>query len=211
MNHSIRNIYCVGRNYKAHAEELGNELPKEPMIFTKPTHALSPMDGSALNLPGQLGSVHFEAELVVHIGSSYEPGKTADELVDKIAFGIDFTLRDVQSKLKEKGLPWLPAKGFLNSAALGPWLPNPGASGLLEKEFVLKRNGHEVQRGHVSRMIFNLQTVIDYIASHYGLGQGDIIYTGTPEGVGPVSDQDRFELYWGEEEAGASVISLLNS
>lgn len=208
MIDQICNIYCVGRNYKAHAEELGNELPQEPMIFTKPTHALAAMDGGAVELPGSQGSIHYEAELVIRIGKAWKPGASADELIDRMAFGIDFTLRDVQARLKEKGLPWLPAKGFRNSAALGRWLPFPGVDKLTEREFVLKLNGDEVQRGRVALMIFNLQTVIDYIGSRYGLGSGDLIYTGTPEGVGPVSDQDRLELFWGEEAAGSCLIRL---
>jgi fumarylpyruvate hydrolase len=208
MFDSVRNVYCVGRNYKAHAEELGNDLPKEPMLFTKPTHALVPMDGRAVELPGLRGAIHYETELVIHIGKNYEPGMTADELVDRMAFGIDFTLRDVQTVIKGKGLPWLPAKGFLRSAPLGPWLPFPGSAALTDRDFTLLKNGVEVQRGNVSRMIFNLQTVIDYCAAHYGLGQGDIIFTGTPEGVGPTADNDRFELFWGEAAAGSCTVSL---
>lgn len=208
MRESIRNIYCVGRNYKAHAEELGNELPKEPMLFTKPTHALAPMDGSTVELPGSRGEVHYEAELVVHIARDYTPGARADELIDKMAFGLDLTLRDVQSVIKSKGTPWLPAKGFLQSAPLGGWIPFPGTASLAEKDFTLRKNGAEVQRGNVSRMIFDIQTVVDYCAAHYGLGAGDIIFTGTPEGVGPVRDGDRFELAWGSEPAGSCVIRL---
>lgn len=208
MLHTIRNVYCVGRNYKAHAEELGNALPKEPMVFTKPTHALVPMDGSVIVLPGDRGEVHYEAELVVHIGRGYEPGLSADELIDRMAFGIDFTLRDVQSTIKGKGLPWLPAKGFLNSAPLGGWLDFPGTEALPQKDFILRKNGVVAQKGNVSRMIFDLKTVIDYCAAHYGLGQGDIIFTGTPEGVGPVGDHDRLELLWGDMPVGACTVKL---
>lgn len=208
MYSSIRNVYCVGRNYKAHAEELGNDVPKEPMIFMKPSHALTAANGGALELPGLRGELHFETELVIRIGRPYEPGLTVDELVDGMAFGIDFTLRDVQSAIKAKGLPWLPAKGFLRSAPLGPWFAFPGMANLAERDFTLLKNGVEVQRGNVSRMIFNLQRIIDYCAAHYGLGQGDLIFTGTPEGVGPVADNDRMELFWGEEHAGSFTVSL---
>ncbi|WP_438447873.1 fumarylacetoacetate hydrolase family protein [Gorillibacterium sp. sgz5001074] len=206
---SIRNVYCVGRNYKAHAEELGNELPKEPMLFTKPTHALTAMDGGTIPVPGNRGEVHYEAELVLHIGSAYEPGKRADLLVDRFAFGLDLTLRDVQSVIKSKGTPWLPAKGFLRSATLGEWMPFPGTAALAEKDFTLTRNGIEVQRGNVSRMIFDIQTILDFCAEHYGIGPGDVIYTGTPEGVGAVQDGDRFELAWGGEPAGSCSIKLV--
>lgn len=99
---NIRNVYCVGRNYKLHAEELGNAVPDEPMIFMKPSHAVVPLNGETLGLPATKGEVHYEAELVVQIGRSYEPGMAVDELVDAYAFGIDFTLRDVQTVIKKK-------------------------------------------------------------------------------------------------------------
>lgn len=99
---NIRNVYCVGRNYKLHAEELGNAVPEEPMIFMKPSHAVVPLNGETLELPASKGEVHYEAELVVQIGRSYEPGMAVDELVEAYAFGIDFTLRDVQSVIKKK-------------------------------------------------------------------------------------------------------------
>ncbi|MCZ8518067.1 MULTISPECIES: fumarylacetoacetate hydrolase family protein [Paenibacillus] len=203
MNESIRNIYCVGRNYGLHAAELGNDIPEEPMIFTKPTHALTPIDGGEISLPQGRGEVHYEAELVLHVGRAYEPGIAVDELVDRMALGIDFTLRDVQSVIKKKGHPWLPAKGFLNSAALTAFRPFPGFEQVKQVEYTLQRNGEEVQRGNLNDMIFNLQVIIDYIAEHYGLGAGDIIYTGTPAGVAAVREGDRFELLWGDEQLGA--------
>lgn len=100
---NIRNVYCVGRNYKLHAEELGNAVPEEPMIFMKPSHAVVPLNGEALELPADKGEVHYETELVIRIGRDYESGVQVDELVDAYAFGIDFTLRDVQTVIKKKG------------------------------------------------------------------------------------------------------------
>ncbi|KRF43386.1 fumarylacetoacetate hydrolase family protein [Paenibacillus sp. Soil787] len=208
MTEAVRNIYCVGRNYRAHAAELGNDVPDQPMIFTKPTHALAPMNGGELALPGDQGEIHYEAELVLHIAKPYTEGIQVDEIVDKYALGIDFTLRDVQNVIKKKGQPWLPAKGFLNSAPISTFRPFPGASKLSETNFQLRQNGQVVQNGNISNMIFNLQTIIDYIAKHYGLGAGDIIYTGTPEGVGPVHQGDRMELLWGEEVFGAVTINM---
>lgn len=205
---TIRNIYCVGRNYGRHAAELGNDIPDEPMIFTKPTHALTKADGGELTLPAERGEVHYEAELVLHIGRAYEAGLSVDQLVDRMALGIDFTLRDVQTTVKKKGYPWLPAKGFLGSAALGPERAFPGFDAVRQVEYTLRKNGQEVQRGNLNDMIFSLQTVVDYIAAHYGLGEGDVIYTGTPAGVGPVGDGDRFELFWGIEAAGAFTTRL---
>jgi fumarylpyruvate hydrolase len=208
MTTTIRNIYCVGRNYRAHAAELGNDVPDQPMIFTKPTHALVHMDGGALSLPSDQGEIHYETELVLHIAKPYTEGSKVDEIVDQYALGIDFTLRDVQNVIKKKGQPWLPAKGFLKSAPISTFRPYPGASELTKSNFQLRKNGQVVQDGNISHMIFDLQTIIDYIAKHYGLGPGDIIFTGTPEGVGPVQDGDRLELHWGEEQFGAFSINL---
>ncbi|NOU86848.1 FAA hydrolase family protein [Paenibacillus sp. LMG 31460] len=208
MTEAVRNIYCVGRNYRAHAAELGNDVPDQPMIFTKPTHALASIDGGELTLPVDQGEIHYEAELVLHIAKPYTEGIQVDEIVDKYALGIDFTLRDVQNVIKKKGQPWLPAKGFLNSAPISTFRPFPGASKLTEANFQLRQNGQVVQNGNISNMIFDLQTIIDYIAKHYGLGAGDIIYTGTPEGVGPVHHGDRLELLWGEEVFGAVTINI---
>lgn len=208
MIEAVRNIYCVGRNYRAHAAELGNDVPDQPMVFTKPTHALAPLNGGELTLPGDQGEIHYEAELVLHIAKPYTEGIRVDEIVDKYALGIDFTLRDVQNVIKKKGQPWLPAKGFLKSAPISTFRPFPGASKLAEANFQLRQNGQVVQNGNISNMIFDLQTIIDYIAKHYGLGAGDIIYTGTPEGVGPVHQGDRLELIWGEEVFGAVTINM---
>ncbi|KRF03823.1 fumarylacetoacetate hydrolase [Paenibacillus sp. Soil766] len=208
MTATIRNIYCVGRNYRAHAAELGNDVPDQPMIFTKPTHALVQMDGGALSLPGDQGEIHYETELVLHIAKPYIDGMKVDDIVDQYALGIDFTLRDVQNVIKKKGQPWLPAKGFLKSAPITAFRPFPGASELMKSNFQLRQNGQVIQDGNISHMIFDLQTIIDYIAKHYGLGPGDIIFTGTPEGVGPVHNGDHLELLWGEEQFGAFSIHL---
>lgn len=205
---TIHNVYCVGRNYRAHAEELGNAVPEEPMLFTKPTHAVVPLNGGSVRLTGSQGSVHFEGELVLRVGRAYEPGIRVDELIDQMTLGIDFTLRDVQSKAKAKGQPWLAAKGFRNSAPIGEWIPFPGEKQLLQSDFTLLKNGIETQRGNISRMIFPLQTIIDFCAEHYGLGEGDIIFTGTPEGVGPVASGDQFELRFGERTIGSATITL---
>lgn len=208
MLNPIRNVYCVGRNYRLHAAELGNAVPEQPMIFTKPTHALVSMEGQEIQLPGQVGDVHYEGELVLHIGKYYEQGMTVDELVDQMALGIDFTLRDLQNKIKEKGHPWLPAKGFLGSAPLTAFHPFPGFAEAKTRDFTLVRNGEEAQRGNIQDMIFDLQEMIDFIAANYGLGTGDIIYTGTPAGVSKVLDGDTLELRWNEVSWGKCVIRL---
>jgi fumarylpyruvate hydrolase len=208
MLDGIRNIYCVGRNYKLHAAELGNSVPESPMLFTKPTHSLVPLTGQTLTLPGDRGRIHYETELVLSIGNTYEKGVSVDELADGFAVGLDFTLRDVQEEIKKKGQPWLPAKGFLGSSPVGPFRTFESAAALERTEFSMLLNGAEAQRGNIRDMIFSLQQIVDFCGVHYGLGKGDLIYTGTPHGVGEVGDGDRLQLFWGEEPAGACMIRL---
>ncbi|ANS73822.1 fumarylacetoacetate hydrolase [Paenibacillus yonginensis] len=202
----IQNVYCVGRNYKLHAEELGNDVPTEPMIFLKPSHAVVKADGQVLEMPAGRGEIHYETELVIRIGRPYEKGIDIQELVDVAALGIDFTLRDVQNVLKKKGQPWTAAKGFRNSAPVTSYFALPDKEELESKDFTLLLNGQEVQRGNVKNMIFSLQTIVDYIAEHYGLGEGDLIFTGTPEGVGPVAAGDKLELAWDGTVLGSCLI-----
>ncbi|KKO52807.1 fumarylacetoacetate hydrolase family protein [Paenibacillus sp. DMB20] len=202
----VNNVYCVGRNYRLHAAELGNAVPDEPMIFMKPSHAVVPLDGSRLAMPSGRGTLHFEGEIVIQAAKAYKPGMTVDELVEVMALGIDFTLRDVQSVIKEKGHPWMAAKGFKNSAPLTPYITFPGNEGILKTDFTIMKNGLEVQRGNVGEMIFSLQDIIDYIGHHYGLGEGDLIFTGTPAGVGPAESGDVFELFWGGVRLGRCEI-----
>jgi 2-keto-4-pentenoate hydratase/2-oxohepta-3-ene-1,7-dioic acid hydratase in catechol pathway len=204
----IRNIYCVGRNYRAHAAELGNEVPSEPMLFGKPTHALCAMDGGEIVLPADKGEIHHEAELVIRIARPYSPELSLDQLIDGMALGIDFTLRDLQSKLKSKGQPWLAAKGFLRSAPISSFRPFPGEDKLAKAEFKLLVSGRLAQHGHVADMIFPVRQLLEYTSRHYGLGGGDILFTGTPEGVGPVAQGDKLELLWGEELWGKLRVNL---
>ncbi|RNB81814.1 fumarylacetoacetate hydrolase family protein [Brevibacillus panacihumi] len=204
----IQNIFCVGRNYRLHAEELGNDVPTSPMLFDKPTRSLVEAAGQVIDFPGNRGEIHYEAELVVHIGRAYKPGMTLDEVVDEMALGVDLTLRDVQSVLKKNGHPWLLAKGFKNAAILTPFHPFPGESALTQTDFSMLKNGEQVQRGNIRDVIFDLMTIIQYTTEHFGLDQGDIIYTGTPAGVGPVHDGDQFSLFWGEEKWGEFTARL---
>ncbi|WP_274652672.1 fumarylacetoacetate hydrolase family protein [Paenibacillus humicola] len=204
----IRNIYCVGRNYALHAKELNNEVPASPFLFSKPTHALAEANGSRIALPGDRGAVHFETELIVRIGKPYEQGMTVDELADAMAIGIDFTLRDVQDELKKKGYPWLLAKGFPNSAVVSPFFAFPGVERCKSINFALIKNGEEAQQGNITQMIFDLQTIVDFSARHFGLGEGDIIFTGTPAGVGPVADGDHLALLWDGNQVGECTVSL---
>jgi len=205
----IRNIYCIGRNYRLHALELGNEVPEEPLVFTKPSHAIVPMDGNVVDLPANVGEVHFELEIVLRIGRAYETGIDPEQCIDGMALGLDLTLRDVQSKLKAKGQPWLAAKGFKNSAPLGEWLPYPGAAALGEHEFVLMRNGEEAQRGKASDMIFGVPELIQFVGENYGLGAGDLIFTGTPAGVAALHDGDQLQALWAGKTVGSCRIKLV--
>lgn len=204
----INNIYCVGRNYAAHAKELQNEVPASPMLFSKPTHALVKGDGQGVLFPSDRGSIHYETEIVIRICRPYEQGIKAEEIVDSMAIGIDFTLRDVQSELKTKGHPWLLAKGFPNSALVSNFIPFPGVEEMKKIDFSLVKNGEKVQQGNIKNMIFDFQTIIEFTAQNFGLGEGDLIYTGTPEGVGHVNDNDHLTLLWGGSVLGECFIKL---
>ncbi|GIO13636.1 fumarylacetoacetate hydrolase [Cohnella xylanilytica] len=203
----IRNIYCVGRNYRLHAAELGNAVPESPMIFTKPTHALVPWQGE-VGLPGSSGAVHYEAEIVLYVAEPFRPERPLDEQISHFTVGLDLTLRDVQDRLKAKGYPWLEAKGFRNSAAVGNWLPYPGLAELAAKDFSLLINGREAQRGNVKDMVFGFAELAAFIHSRYGLGAGDLIYTGTPAGVGALRSSDELVLQYGGQEVGRGTAVL---
>ena len=204
----IHNIFCVGRNFALHAKEMNNELPTSPMLFSKPTNALVETSGQPISLPSHAGSVHYETELVLHISKPYLEGMHVDELVDKMALGVDFTLRDVQSELKKKGHPWLLSKGFINSAAITKLIDFPGMEACKRTDFTLVKNGEEVQHGNSKDMIFNFQVLIDFVGKNFGLDKGDLIYTGTPAGVGPTESGDHFQLNWGNETLGEFTVSL---
>lgn len=207
-NTSIRNIYCIGRNYRLHALELGNEVPKEPLVFTKPSHAVAAMDGSEIRLPADVGEVHFELEIVLRVSESYKQGAADSECFDAMTLGLDMTLRDVQSHLKAKGQPWLAAKGFKNSAPLGRWIPYPGEAALADGTFKLIRNGEEAQVGCSKDMLFGITELVRHIEENYGLGAGDLIFTGTPAGVAALHDGDALEAFWDEDKLGECRIAM---
>jgi|GEM_PF-138760 len=204
----IRNIFCVGRNYRLHAEELGNAVPASPLLFLKPSHAADTLADDILFLPADQGAVHYEVELVLMAGQTYRPGIAADELFTHVTVGLDLTLRTVQDQLKAKGQPWLAAKGFRHSAPLGRWLPYPGIEALERVDFGLHLNGREVQRGNIRDMVFGLQQLADHAGQAYGLKAGDILFTGTPAGVGALADGD--ELVWrlGGDTLGRATVQM---
>ncbi len=207
MKH-IKNIYCIGRNYADHVKELNNKMPEQPLIFSKPTHALVSAEDNLITLPGNQGAVHHEVEIVIEIDRDYEAGLTVDDLVSKMYIGLDLTLRDEQQRLKEAGLPWLLSKGFKNSAIISKSMEFPKESVLREKEFSLKVNEEVVQAGKINQMTFSLDAMIKYLANHIGLKKGDLIYTGTPAGVGPLKDNDQLELIYDDEVISTCKINI---
>lgn len=203
----IKNIYCIGRNYKNHALELGNEIPEQPLVFSKPTSALAVADGSVLSFPNDRGDIHYELEIVLYIGNDVKNSFNVADIVTQMALGIDLTLRDVQSALKKKGHPWLVAKGFRNAAIVTEFWDFPGVEQIKNVEFSLQRNEETVQQGNIQSVIFSFQTLLEYIHQEIGLAKGDLIYTGTPEGVGPITDGEVYTLKWDNEVKGSFTVS----
>ncbi|SEM22219.1 2-keto-4-pentenoate hydratase/2-oxohepta-3-ene-1,7-dioic acid hydratase (catechol pathway) [Mesobacillus persicus] len=199
------NIFCVGRNYANHAKELGNALPQQPVLFSKPSRAFVETNGQAISVPQHLGQVHYEIEVVLKIDREVKQGESVWDVVSQIALGLDLTLREVQKELQTKGHPWLRAKGFKHSAIVTPFW-DIREQEAYNTEFSLLKNGNLAQKGQIKDMIFNLQTIIDECENCFGLGEGDIIFTGTPEGVGPLHSGDLYQLYWGKEEKGRFTV-----
>ena len=190
-------IYCIGRNYVAHAKELGNEVPTSPVIFMKPSTALL-NKGEQLTIPSFTKDLHYEAELVLRVNKVAKKVQNANvmDYCDAISVGIDFTARDVQSKLKEKGLPWEKAKAFDNAAVLGEWHPLTSEILAGPIHYTLAKNGATVQTGDSSLMIYPLDKILAAITEYFTLYPGDLIYTGTPAGVGPTAKGDVFEGFF---------------
>lgn len=190
-------IICVGRNYADHAKEMDNAIPTEPVIFLKPDTALLPKR-NPFYYPDFTEDLHYEVELVLKInkvGKSI-PVKHAHKYYDSIGIGIDFTARDVQKRLKEQGLPWEIAKGFDNSAPLSAkFISKKEFSDVNNITFSLKKNGELMQEGNTKELLFSFDTLISYISKYYTLKLGDLIFTGTPAGVGPVAINDRLECF----------------
>ncbi|KIL35812.1 fumarylacetoacetate hydrolase [Cohnella kolymensis] len=206
-NPNVRNIYCVGRNYSSFAKEMGNKVSETPIIFLKPTHSLVSMTGNVIELAGSVGEVNCEAEIVLHIGRDFQPGIQIDDLVNQFTVGLDFTYRELLNDVKKKGQPWMPAKGFRNSSLIGKFHTFKSES-VKANDFKLLQNGEVLQVGNVRDMVFSLQTLVDFIGERYGLGQGDLIYTGTPEGIAKLQHQDTLEIQWGAENIGSCRVSL---
>ena len=198
-------LICIGRNYAAHIDELNNERPTDPVGFIKPDSAILPKEQD-FYIPEFSQNVHYEVEVLVkikkvgkHIARQFAPN-----YYDEIGLGIDFTARDLQSKLKAKGLPWEKAKGFDGSALIGKWIPKNTYENLDDLGFSLLKNGEIVQNGNTSLMLWKIDELIAYVSTYFMLKKGDILFTGTPSGVGRVERNDYLQG-WIENEESFSV------
>jgi 2-keto-4-pentenoate hydratase/2-oxohepta-3-ene-1,7-dioic acid hydratase in catechol pathway len=195
-------IICIGRNYSAHISELKNERPLEPVIFLKPDTAVL-LKKQAFFIPDFSDDVHYEVEVLVKINKvgKHIQEKFAYKYYDEIGLGIDFTARDLQQKLKEKGLPWEKAKGFDGAAVIGEkWLDKNSIPDLNNLRFSLQKNNEFVQQGNTGDMLWKTDEIIAYVSQYFTLKIGDIIFTGTPEGVGKVETNDKLTGFIEEEQ-----------
>ncbi|RNL91076.1 FAA hydrolase family protein [Sinomicrobium pectinilyticum] len=186
-------IICIGRNYTDHIKELANERPAAPVIFIKPDTAL--LREKDFYIPGFSEDIHYEVELLVKINKvgKHIDARFAHKYYDEIGLGIDFTARDVQGMLKEKGLPWEKAKAFDGSAVVGNWESKTKHPDINNIRFRLEKNGDVVQEGNTELMLWKVDELIAYISGYFTLKKGDIIFTGTPAGVGKVDPGDFLE------------------
>jgi 2-keto-4-pentenoate hydratase/2-oxohepta-3-ene-1,7-dioic acid hydratase in catechol pathway len=187
-------IICIGRNYTKHIEELQNERPDEPVVFLKPDSAIL-LKQHPFVIPEFSDDIHHEIEIIVKINKvgKYIDSKFAHKYYDEIGVGIDFTARDLQDKLKTKGLPWEKAKAFDGSAVIGDFLPKTQFDSLENITFELTNNGTTVQLGNTAYMLWKIDELIAYVSQFFTLKIGDIIFTGTPEGVAKVKPDDVLE------------------
>jgi len=194
------NIFCIGRNYVEHAKELGNEIPEEPVIFIKPHTALLKSDAE-FHYPSFTKDLHYECELVLKISKQ---GKNIAEsnargFYNAITLGIDFTARDVQNELKKKGLPWEKAKAWDDAAVVGSWKDLPKDSDCKNINFMMNKNGVSVQKGNSGQMINDFNKIVSHVSIYFSLNPGDLIFTGTPAGVGPCVVGDELEGFYENE------------
>lgn len=184
-------IICIGRNYVDHIKELANERPSDPVVFIKPDSAVLPKEQD-FYIPEFSNDVHHEVEVLVKINKvgKHIDLKFAPNYYDEIGLGIDFTARDLQAKLKEKGLPWEKAKGFDGAAVIGKWIPKNKLKDVDQLNFSLLKNGKVVQEGNTGLMLWKIDELVAYVSKFFTLKKGDIIFTGTPAGVGKVEAND---------------------
>lgn len=194
-------IICVGRNYAEHAKELGNDIPDEPVIFMKPKSALL-QSHTPFYYPEFTNELHYECELVLRIckNGKYIPERQAGNYYNGVTTGIDFTARDIQDELKKKGLPWEKAKAFDNSAAIGKFIDITPDLNRKNINFCLYKNKELVQQGNSGEMIFSFDTIIEHISNYFSLNIGDLVFTGTPAGVGECVVGDELEGFIEEQK-----------
>ncbi len=187
-------IICIGRNYTDHIKELENERPQEPVIFLKPDTSLL-LKNQPFFIPPFSEDVHYEVEVLVRINriGKHIQEKFSHKYYDEIGLGIDFTARDLQAKLKAKGLPWEKAKAFDGAAVVGAWVSKSELPNVDDLNFQMKKNNEIVQSGTTSLMLWKIDEIISYVSQFFTLKIGDIIFTGTPAGVGKVSENDILE------------------
>jgi len=194
-------IICIGRNYSDHAKELNNPVPTKPLIFMKPPSALL-IKNKPMYIPDFTKNLHYEAEIVLKVckNGKHVQAEFAKKYYKEIAFGIDFTARDLQDQCKAKGHPWEIAKAFDNSAALSEFISLEKVNQAAGIKFQMKKNGEVVQDGNTQDLIFDFDFLICYVSKFFKLQMGDYIFTGTPAGVGPVQIGDRLEGFIEEEK-----------
>jgi len=194
-------IICVGRNYAEHIKELDNQRPEQPVLFMKPDSAVI-LKNNPFIIPTFSSDIHYEVELLVKIAKigKHIAREFASDYYNEIGLGIDFTARDLQTQLKAKGLPWERAKGFDGSAMIGQFVDKATLGNLDALDFSMQKNGSTVQQGNTSDMLWKIDELIEYISKYFTLKIGDIIFTGTPSGVGPVTHGDQLVGFINNEE-----------
>jgi 2-keto-4-pentenoate hydratase/2-oxohepta-3-ene-1,7-dioic acid hydratase in catechol pathway len=194
-------ILAIGRNYTDHIKELNNEKPDEPVIFTKPETALL-QNNAPFYYPDFSNNIHYEVEIIIRISKhgKYIDPKFADKYFDAIGVGIDLTARDIQDKAREKGLPWALAKGFNGSAPISKFIDKSRFENIRDLNFSLKVDGKIKQQGNTSLMLYPVEEIISYISRFIMLKKGDIIFTGTPKGVGPIAIGNKLEAFIEDEK-----------
>ena len=194
-------IICIGRNYADHIEELDNQKPDAPVVFLKPDTAIL-LKKQPFFIPDFSDDVQYEVEILVKIKKvgKHIQQKFAHKYYDEIGLGIDFTARDLQSALKKKGLPWEKAKSFDGAAIIGTWLPSNAFENINNINFRLEKNGVPVQKGNTQLMLWKIDELIEYVSKYFTLKIGDIIFTGTPAGVGAVKPDDQLTGFIEDQE-----------
>lgn len=189
-------IIAIGRNYAAHAKELNNAIPTKPIIFLKPDTAVL-KDNKPFYIPDFSSDIHYELEVVLKVckEGKHIAEKFASNYYDEVGLGIDFTARDIQTQHKEKGLPWELAKAFDHSAAISAFLPKTDFADMYDLNFELQINKETRQNGHTANLLFSFEKIIAFVSQYITLKKGDLIFTGTPEGVGQVKQGDQLEAW----------------